>query len=98
MVRQLPNPTLARAVSGSRVLHVIDAVVPSWMAGWAGGFRQAVSDSPFPRVFEGVARERIQPVSHDARRGNENDDEGLQHRNDVVGHPGTELHVGGAID
>ncbi|MBK7623926.1 MAG: MarP family serine protease [Kineosporiaceae bacterium] len=62
-VRQLPNPTLARAVSGSRVLHVIDAVVPSWMAGWAGGFRQAVSDSPFPRVFEGVARERIQPVS-----------------------------------
>lgn len=61
-VRELPNPTLARTVADSRVLRVIDALVPSWMNAVAGGFRQAVSDSAFPRVFEGVARERIQAV------------------------------------
>jgi len=61
-VRELPNPTLARAVSGSRVLGVIDRAMPSWMAQLAGDFRQAVSASAFPRVFEGVGRERIETV------------------------------------
>jgi S1-C subfamily serine protease len=61
-VRELPDPTLARAVSGSRVLTMIDRAMPSWMSGLAADFRQAVSDSAFPRVFEGVARERIEAV------------------------------------
>jgi S1-C subfamily serine protease len=61
-IRQASNPTLARTVAGSRVLGVIDRVMPPWMNTLAGGFRQAVSDSAFPRVFEGVAPERILSV------------------------------------
>ncbi len=61
-IRQTPSPVLARAMAGSRVLGGIDALMPSWMDRLAGDFRQVVSDSAFPRVFDGVAPERILPV------------------------------------
>jgi S1-C subfamily serine protease len=61
-LREISSPMLARAVASSKVLAVIDAVVPARMAVLAGDFRRAVSDSAFPRVFEGVAPEQILPV------------------------------------
>ncbi len=61
-LREVSSPVLARTVASSRVLAAIDAAVPAQMAVLAGDFRQAVSDSAFPRVFEGVAPEQILPV------------------------------------
>jgi S1-C subfamily serine protease len=61
-LREVTAPTIAKAVADSRVLAVIDSVVPQELSGLASQFRQVVSDSAFPRVFEGVAPEKIIPV------------------------------------
>jgi S1-C subfamily serine protease len=61
-VREVTSPSIAKAVADSKVLSVIDGVVPRELSGLAGRFRQVVSDSAFPRVFEGVAPEKIIPV------------------------------------
>jgi S1-C subfamily serine protease len=61
-LRQVKEPSIARAVAESRVLTAIDGVVPQQLAGLASRFRDVVSDSAFPKVFEGVAPEQIVPV------------------------------------
>jgi S1-C subfamily serine protease len=62
-IRDTSIPWLPRAIGSSRVLGVVDGLVPPSVAGVAARFRQAVSDSGFPRVFEGVGPEQILPVS-----------------------------------
>jgi S1-C subfamily serine protease len=61
-IRDTSLPWLPTAVSSSKVLGVVDALVPSQLNGVATKFRQTVSDSGFPRVFAGVTAEQILPV------------------------------------
>jgi S1-C subfamily serine protease len=53
---------VAKAVAQSRVLATIDSLVPNQFSGIAGRFKEAVADSAFPRVFQGVGPEQILPV------------------------------------
>jgi S1-C subfamily serine protease len=62
-VRGTSSPALSRTVGASRVVQAIDGVVPGQFEGVAETFRAAVGDSTFPRVFAGVGRENIAPVS-----------------------------------
>jgi S1-C subfamily serine protease len=62
-LRASPSPTIARAVASSRVLSAVDGVVPDKLTTLANSFRDAVAGSTFPRVFAGVAPERILPVA-----------------------------------
>lgn len=62
-VREVAPPQLARQVASSQVLAVIDRVVPRHLADLAADFRQRVSTSAFPRVFEGVRPEPLVPVA-----------------------------------
>jgi len=72
-----PSPQLARAVADSRVLTVIDRVMPDRLIGLANTFRGVVAGTSFPRVFAGVGREDITPVAPpDAER--------LHHRGGAV--------------
>ena len=62
-VREVAPPQLARQVASSQVLAAIDRVVPRHLADLAADFRQRVSTSAFPRVFEGVRPEPLVPVA-----------------------------------
>lgn len=62
-VRGGPVPSLSRAVASSRVVSVIDEVVPPQADGLFAGFRSVVEAQDFPRVFAGVTEERIAPVA-----------------------------------
>jgi S1-C subfamily serine protease len=61
-LRASPSPTVARAVASSKILAAVDGLVPDRLTTWANGFREAVAGSSFPRVFAGVAPERILAV------------------------------------
>lgn len=61
-LRASPSTEIARAVSTSKVLGGINAVVPDQLSGVAEGFREAVAGTGFPRVFEGIGPEQILPV------------------------------------
>ncbi len=61
-LRQTPVPGLAKAVASSRVLSAIDRTVPPPLRSVASNFRSVLSDSAFPRVFEGVSPEEVTPV------------------------------------
>jgi S1-C subfamily serine protease len=56
-----PAP-LARAIGESRVLRVIDGVVPPETSRLFAGFREVLDREGFPRVFEGLEAEPIAPV------------------------------------
>jgi S1-C subfamily serine protease len=56
-----PAP-LARAIGESRVLGVIDTVVPPQTARLFAGFREVLDREGFPRVFEGLEAEQIAPA------------------------------------
>jgi S1-C subfamily serine protease len=58
-LRVSPSTTMAKTVASSRVLGAIDALVPDPVDGLAQNLRDAVAGSSFPRVFAGVAPERI---------------------------------------
>lgn len=60
-LRASPVPSLSRAVSGSRVLGAVDALMPGQVRSLASDLRAAVAGSDLPRVFSGVAEE-ITPV------------------------------------
>lgn len=53
---------LGPAVGDSRILSVIDRVVPPQTARLFVGFRDLLDREGFPRVFEGIRREPIVPV------------------------------------
>jgi S1-C subfamily serine protease len=57
-----PGP-VARAIGESRVLRVIDGVVPPQTSRLFAGFREVLDREGFPRVFEGLGSERITPVA-----------------------------------
>lgn len=57
-----PGP-VARAIGESRVLRVIDTVVPPQTARLFAGFREVLDREGFPRVFEGLEAEPIAPVA-----------------------------------
>jgi S1-C subfamily serine protease len=57
-----PAP-VAKAIGESRILSVIDSVVPPQTSRLFAGFRGVLDREGFPRVFEGVGTEPIVPVS-----------------------------------
>jgi S1-C subfamily serine protease len=57
-----PAP-VAKAIGESRVLRVIDGVVPPQTSRLFAGFREVLDREGFPRVFEGLGAERITPVA-----------------------------------
>ena len=61
-LRASPSPALSRAVGGSRVLGVVDSLMPGQVRGLASDLRSTVAGSDWPRVFSGVAEE-ISPVA-----------------------------------
>ncbi|MEO6999757.1 MAG: MarP family serine protease [Terracoccus sp.] len=61
-LRTAGNPTLARAVSDSRVLQAVDRVAPEQTGQIFAGFRNFLSDQGFPQVFGGLTPEPITPV------------------------------------
>lgn len=57
----VPAP-LARGIASSRVLQVIDALVPSGGDRAFGALRDYLDSEGFPRVFDGLAPETILPI------------------------------------
>ncbi|MGZ4744253.1 MAG: MarP family serine protease [Oryzihumus sp.] len=57
-----PAP-IARAIGESRILRVIDGVVPPQTSRLFAGFRGVLDREGFPRVFEGVGAEPIIPIA-----------------------------------
>jgi S1-C subfamily serine protease len=57
-----PAP-IAKAIGESRVLRVIDDVVPPGTSRLFAGFREVLDREGFPRVFNGLEAERIAPVA-----------------------------------
>lgn len=62
-VRGGAPPPLARAIGESQVLRSIDRYVPPQTGRLFAGFRTMLDRNGFPRVFEGLAPEPIQPVA-----------------------------------
>lgn len=65
-LRGSSTTVVGRAIGESRVLAVVDAVVPPQTGALFAGFRQVLDRGGFPRVFEGLATEPILAV--DPRR------------------------------
>lgn len=61
-VRGITSASVSKAIGESRVLAVIDRVVPPATGEFFAGFRQMLDRSDFPRVFQGLATEPITPV------------------------------------
>lgn len=61
-LRTAGNPTLAKAMSESRVLRAVNTVVPEQTGQVFAGFRGFLSSQGFPQVFGGLAPEPITPV------------------------------------
>lgn len=61
-LRGVSSAAVARAIADSRVLSIIDTVVPAQTGALFAGFRQVLDRGGFPRVFEGLAAEPIAPV------------------------------------
>ncbi|QGN58434.1 MarP family serine protease [Nostocoides sp. HKS02] len=57
-----PAP-IAKAIGESRVLRIIDGVVPPQTSRLFAGFREVLDREGFPRVFDGLEAERIAPVA-----------------------------------
>ena len=62
-LRSAGNPSLAKAMSESRVLRVVDAVVPEETGQLFASFRGFLSSQGFPQVFGGLSPEPITPVN-----------------------------------
>ncbi|MFV0464335.1 MAG: MarP family serine protease [Nostocoides sp.] len=62
LVRPVSPPVIAKAMGQSRVLAVIDAVVPPSTSTVAAGVESLLDRGGFPRVFEGLQAEPITPV------------------------------------
>lgn len=61
-LRASPSPALSRAIASSKVVAAVDGVVPPETGRLFADFRRVVEGHAFPRVFAGVAPERILPV------------------------------------
>lgn len=61
-LRTVGNPTIAKAMSESRVLRAVNAVMPEQTGDVFAGFRGFLSSQGFPQVFGGLAPEPITPI------------------------------------
>ncbi|EWT00183.1 colicin V synthesis protein [Intrasporangium oryzae NRRL B-24470] len=61
-LRTVVSPPLAKAMSESKVLQAVNAVVPEQTGEIFAGFRGFLSSQGFPQVFGGLAPEPIRPV------------------------------------
>ncbi len=61
-LRTAGNPAVAKAVAESRVLRVVNAVVPDSAGQIFAGFRGFLTDQGFPQVFGSLAPEPISPI------------------------------------
>jgi S1-C subfamily serine protease len=61
-LRTAGTPALSRAMADSRVLRVVDSLVPEQTGQVFAGFRGFLSSQGFPQVFGGLAPEPITPV------------------------------------
>lgn len=61
-LRTAGNPALSKAMSESKVLQVVNSVVPEQTGQVFAGFRGFLSSQGFPQVFGGLAPEPITPV------------------------------------
>ena len=61
-LRTAGNPTLSKAMSDSKVLRVVNTLVPEQTGEIFAGFRGFLSSQGFPQVFGGLVPEPITPV------------------------------------
>jgi S1-C subfamily serine protease len=61
-LRTAGNPTLSKAMAESRVMRVVNSVVPEQTGEVFASFRGFLSSQGFPQVFGGLAPEPITPV------------------------------------
>ncbi|HET8987374.1 MAG TPA: MarP family serine protease [Humibacillus sp.] len=61
-LRTSGNPTLSKAMSDSKVLRVVNSIVPEQTGEIFAGFRGFLSSQGFPQVFGGLVPEPITPV------------------------------------
>jgi S1-C subfamily serine protease len=61
-LRSAGNPTLSKAMSDSKVLRVVNTIVPEQTGEIFAGFRGFLSSQGFPQVFGGLVPEPITPV------------------------------------
>ncbi|MFP5348113.1 MAG: MarP family serine protease [Actinomycetes bacterium] len=61
-LRALPSPAVSRAVTNSRVVQAVDAVVPSGVDRLAHALQRLMQSQGFPKVFDGISPEVILPV------------------------------------
>lgn len=61
-LRTVGNPTIAKAMSESRVLRAVNAVMPEQTGDVFAGFRGFLSSQGFPQVFGSLAPEPITPI------------------------------------
>ncbi len=61
-LRASPVPAISAAIRGSSVVTGVDDVMPEAARGLFGSFRDLLREDNLPRVFGGLAPERISPV------------------------------------
>ena len=63
-LRTAGNPALSKAMAESKVLQVVNSVVPEQTGEVFAGFRGFLSSQGFPQVFSGLVPEPITPVQN----------------------------------
>ena len=62
-LRASPVPAISAAIRSSTIVTGVDEVMPEYARGLFGSFRDLLREDNLPRVFGGLAPERISPVA-----------------------------------